>query len=161
MLIALAHLGGEASASELVDVVRAVVPEADLEAEVVILQHGRWIRESRSGIFVLATRAQREAILEFARNVARPRLARGGRARARARAGTLRRAEAAQHAAQAGLGEWASRLAMAAARTAAANGLEESASSLAAFAGAQSPAARGSTSARSPSTRTRPWSEGT
>ncbi len=143
VLIALAHLGGEASASELVDVVRAVAPEADLEAEVVILQHGRWIRESRSGIFVLATRAQREAILDFARN-SHTRDWHAAVARVLERApGTLRRAEAAQHAAQAGLGEWASRLAMAAARTAAANGLEESASSLAAFAGAQSPGSAG------------------
>jgi hypothetical protein len=85
------------------------------------------------------TRGQREAILEFSRN-AREVEWRVAVARVLESAdGTLRRAEAAQHAALAGMGEWASRLAMTAARTAAQVGLEESASALAAFAGAQDP----------------------
>ena len=139
VLVALAHLGGEASGAELIDVVSAVAPEIDMNAEIVVLRRGRWIRESRPGMFVLATRAQREAILEFSRS-GRSRDWRAAVAKTLERSpGTLRRAEAAQHAARAGMGEWASRLAMAAARTASQMGLEESASTLAAFAGAQNP----------------------
>ena len=139
VLIALAHLGGEASASELFDVVNVVAPEVDLTAELVTLRRGRWIREARPGSFVLMTRAQREAILEFSRNE-RARDWRSAVAQVLEQAdGTLRRAEASQHAARAGMGEWASRLAMTAARTAAQAGLEESASTLAAFAGVQDP----------------------
>ena len=139
VLVALAHLGGEASAGELFDVVKAVAPKIDLQAELVVLRRARWIRQERSGAFCLMTRAQRESILESSRNeqASQWRIA---VAKVLERAdGTLRRAEAAQHAARAGMGEWASRLAMAAARTAVQNGIEESASALAAFAGAQNP----------------------
>ena len=139
VLTALAHLGGEATVAELVDVVTAVVPLIDLQAEIVILRRGRWIREARPGTYVLVTRAQREAILEFSRNT-QTRDWRTAIAKTIEKGpGTLRRAEAAQHAARAGMGEWAARLAMAAARTAAQVGLEESASTLAAFAASQDP----------------------
>jgi hypothetical protein len=140
VLVALAHLGGEAPGTELLEVMQVVAPEVDLRAEILLLKHARWIRESRPGVFVLATRAQCEAILEFSRE----REARDWRvavAKVLERSsGALRRAEAAQHAARAGLGEWAARLAMAAARAAVQVGLEESASTLAAFAGVQNPA---------------------
>jgi hypothetical protein len=117
-----------------------VVPDVDLAVETVVLRRGRWIREPRPGMFELATRAQREAILEFSRSDHSHEW-RAAVAKCLERApGTLRRAEAAQHAARAGMGEWAARLAMAAARTAAEVGLEESASTLAAFAGTQDPA---------------------
>jgi hypothetical protein len=140
VLIALAHLGGEASANELAEVMGMVVPEVDLAMETVVLRRGRWIREPRPGMFELATRAQREAILEFSRSDLTHEW-RAAVAKCLEKApGTLRRAEAAQHAARAGMGEWAARLAMAAARTAAEVGLEESASTLAAFAGTQDPA---------------------
>jgi hypothetical protein len=140
VLVALAHLGGEASVPELVEVVKAVAPKVDVPAELVTLRRGRWIRQTRAGGYVLMTRAHREAILESSRNDHMQQW-RTAVAKVFERAdGTLRRAEAAQHAARAGLGEWASRLAMAAARTAAQCGLEESASALAAFAGAQDPA---------------------
>jgi hypothetical protein len=139
VLTALAHLGGEAIGSELIEVVKGVAPEVDLAAEIVVLRHNRWIREPRPGVFVLASRAHREAILEFSRDD-RTRDWRTAVAKALERApGTLRRAEAAQHAARAGMGEWAARLAMTAARTAAQMGLEEAASTLAAFAGVQHP----------------------
>ncbi len=140
VLIALAYLGGEASANELAEVMGMVMPEVDLAVETVVLRRGRWIREPRPGMFELATRAQREAILEFSRSDHTHEW-RAAVAQCLERApGTLRRAEAAQHAARAGMGEWAARLAMAAARTAAEVGLEESASTLAAFAGTQDPA---------------------
>ena len=139
VLIALAHMGGEASLAELFDVIGTVAPEIDLQIELTSLARGRWVRESRPGMIVLATRAQREAILEFSRN-AHARDWRVAIAKTLENSpGTLRRAEASQHAARAGMSEWAAQLAMAAARTASQAGLEESASTLAAFAGVQNP----------------------
>jgi hypothetical protein len=90
-------------------------------------------------MFGLMTRAQREAILESSRDDQTVQW-RAAVANTLERAdGTLRRAEAAQHAALAGMGEWAARLAMSAARSAAHNGLEETASTLAAFAASEDP----------------------
>jgi len=139
VLIALAHLGGEASVAEVFDVVANVAPEVDVAAELVFLRHGRWIRESRPGTFVLLHRAQREAILEFSRNDHSHNWRLAVATVLERADGTLRKAEAAQHAARAGNGQLASRLAMAAARAAAQVGLEEAASALAVFAGVQDP----------------------
>ena len=150
VLMALAHLGGEASVSELFDVVTAVVPEIDLQAETLLLRRGRWIREAQPGTFALATRTQREAILQFARNVDVRDWSMAVAKTLERAAGTLRRAEAAQHAARAGLCEWASRLATTAARTAAQVGLEQAALVLTTFADEQIRRSSGAIPAASP-----------
>jgi hypothetical protein len=134
VLMALAHLGGEASVSELFDVVTAVVPDIDLQAETLLLRRGRWIREAQPGTFVLATRTQREAILQFSRNLDVRDWSMAVAKTLERASGALRRAEAAEHAARAGLGEWASRLATVSARASAQVGLEQSAAALTAFA---------------------------
>jgi hypothetical protein len=139
VLVALAYLGGEASASELFDVVKAVAPKVELQAELLVLRRAHWIRQPRPGMFCLMSRAQREAILDSSRDDQTVQW-RAAVAKTLERAdGTLRRAEAAQHAALAEMGQWAARLAMTAARSAAHNGLEESASTLAAFAASEDP----------------------
>lgn len=139
VLTALAHLGGEASVPELGEVVHAVSPSANLEAIIKALFINRWIREPRPGTFALPSRAHREAVLELSRDT-HTREWRSAVARTLERSpGTLRRAEAAQHAARCGDGPWAARLAVSAGRTAAGCGLEEVAVALTAFAGVQDP----------------------
>jgi hypothetical protein len=139
VLSALALLGGEATRETLMQVLAAFGAPVRAEVQIPKLVASRWLREPQPGWLALLTRSHREAVIELLHDA---RVRAWHRAVARtleAHAGPLGRAEAAYHAAKAGDGPWAARLALAAAEAASGSRLEGSAMRLIAFARAEDP----------------------
>ncbi len=134
-------LGGEVSVERINQVLVAANAPVKVAEEVAGLVAYRWLVEPQPGWVALPTRTHREAILgefmdESTRRVIHRALAHVLEAEERG----LGLAEAAHHAARAGAGQRAARLALAAARAASAFGLEHGATQLIAFAREQDPA---------------------
>jgi hypothetical protein len=140
VLVALALLGGSAPLGTLTVVVGRMSSSVDIRAELQRLAVERWVRPSRAEDWVeLPTRSHRQAVLQLV-NDARSRAWHRAIAEEIEKAGgAFQNAEAAQHAAKAGDGPWAARLAAAAATRATELGHDKAAMRLAAFARAQDP----------------------
>ena len=133
-------LGGEVSIERIDQVLNAANAPVKVTEEVAWLVENRWLVEPQPGWIALPTRTHREAILgefmdESTRRVIHRALAHVLEKEER----NLGLAEAAHHAARAGSGERAARLALTAARVAAAFGLEQGATQLIAFAREKDP----------------------
>lgn len=159
-------LGGEVAVALVDQVLRAANAPVNVTEEVAWLVSNRWLVEQQPGWVALPTRTHREAILgefmdESTRRVIHRALAHVLELEERG----LGLAEAAHHAARAGAGERAARLALAAARTASAFGLEQGATQLIAFARDKDPAcdleARMQLASQIPGRATRDESAGT
>jgi hypothetical protein len=134
VLMAVALLGGSAPITTIAKVLAHMFAHIDPAAELPGLRLGRWVREPQEGWLALPTRTHRDAILQLM-NEARARAWHRAMAEVTEGAGgTLRLAEAAEHAAKAGDGAWAARLGGGAARRAIELGLDKSATRLVAFA---------------------------
>jgi hypothetical protein len=142
VLVALALLGGSAFLERIAGVVGRMSSSVDAAAEVERLLDARWVRRSRAdGWFELPTRSHREAVLQLVHDARSRAWHRTLAEEIEKTGGPLQLAEAAQHAAKAGDGSWAARLASAAARRATELGHRTAAMRLVAFARAQDPSA--------------------
>jgi hypothetical protein len=146
VLVAVALLGGSASLATLTAVARRMSSSIDIAAEMPRLLQARWLSRMKDGWLALPTRSHREAVLQLMNDA-------GSRSWHRAIAeeiekagGALQLAEAAQHAAKAGDGPWAARLATIAAQRATELGQDTAAMRLVAFARAQDPSSIDATS---------------
>jgi hypothetical protein len=140
ILVAVALLGGSAPLATVSLVVGHIASAIDATAELPALKEARWVTEPQDGWIALPTRTHREAVLQLM-NEARAKSWHHAIAEAIEKGGgPLRLAEAAQHAAKAGDGPWAARLASTAARRATELGLDTASMRLVAFARAQDPA---------------------
>jgi hypothetical protein len=139
VLVAVALLGGSAPLAMITEVVSKLSSSVDVGAELPRLSEARWLVRLQDGWLALRTRSHREAVLQLM-NDARSRAWHRSIAEAIEHGGgTLRLAEAAQHAAMAGDGPWAARLASLAAKRASELGHDTAAMRLVAFARAQDP----------------------
>jgi hypothetical protein len=139
VLVAIALLGGSAPLTTIVSVVGKLSSSIDVDAELPGLLKARWLFRLEDGWFALPTRSHRAAVLQLM-NDARSRAWHRAIGEALELAGgALRFAEAAQHAARAGDGPWAARLASLAAKRATELGHDTPAMRLVAFARAQDP----------------------
>jgi hypothetical protein len=137
VLMAVALLGGSASLATVEAVLSHMSASIDAKAELPGLRLERWVKEPQEGWIALPTRSHREAVLELMHE-ARTRTWHRAIAEVTEKAGgALRLTEAADHAAKAGDGAWAARLAAGAARRAIELGLDRSAARLVAFARSQ------------------------
>jgi len=136
---AVALLGGETSRKRLGQVLEAFGARVRADELVSRLVATRWLVEPQQGWLALPTRTHRKAVLELVHDARTRAWHRAVAETLENTAGPLGRADAAYHAAKAGEGAWAARLALDAARSAGESQLEESATRLAAFARAVDP----------------------
>jgi hypothetical protein len=139
VLMAIALLGGEAKLTTIAEVLAHMFAHMDPKAELPGLRRERWVREPQEDWLALPTRTHREAVLQLMHEARTRAWHRAIAEVTESAGGTLRLAEAADHAARAGDGAWAARLGGGAARRAIELGLDTSATRLVAFARSQDP----------------------
>ncbi len=130
VLATVALLGGEAMRETVKEVMRLVRPEIDVDAEIAKLIVRRWLVETQRGWIALPSRTHRDTIADLLDETPRRALERAITDVLESREGELACAEAAHHAVKAGEGERGARLALRAARAAAAVGMSKSANRL-------------------------------